>query len=173
MRLGLFISLVFASFTGNAQVSGDSLLANKSDSLTILAYFGEYGLKIDSCANYKLYNEVHNWLGTPYKYGGKTASGIDCSGFSKKIYTAVYNKELQGGSRDIYKTVKPVSKKHLEEGDLLFFKIRKGQISHVGVYLGAGKFAHATTSAGVIISDLAEDYYKKYFFKAGRVLGLE
>ena len=51
------------------------------------------------------------------------------------------------------------------EGDILFFKIKKGQISHVGVYLGNNTFAHASVHSGVIISDLDEDYYKKYFFK--------
>ena len=67
---------------------------------------------------------------------------------------------------DIFTKVKPEKIKLVEEGDLLFFKIRKGQISHVGIYLQNGKFAHATTQAGVIISDLSEPYYKKYFFKA-------
>lgn len=168
MRIALAaISLLLASAL-QAQSLKDVVPAN--DSLAIVDFFSQYGLSVDSCANYKLYSEVHTWLGTPYKYGGKNTDGIDCSGFSNRIYTAVYNKELAGGSRDIYKTVKPVKRKHLEEGDLLFFKIKKGQISHVGVYLGEGKFAHATTRAGVIISDLAEDYYQKYFYKAGRIL---
>lgn len=170
MRIGLITILLTFSAASRAQNLEETASIADNDSLAIANFFSQYGLSIDSCVNYKLYNEVHHWLGTPYKYGGETSAGIDCSGFSNKIYTAVYNKELLGGSRDIYKTVKTVNKKHLEEGDLLFFKIKKGQISHIGVYLGEGKFAHATTRAGVIISDLAEDYYKKYFFKAGRIL---
>ena len=74
-----------------------------------------------------------------------------------------------GGSKDLWPTVKPIEKNELIEGDILFFKIKKGQISHVGVYLGNNKFAHASVQSGVIISDLNEDYYKKYFFKGGRV----
>ncbi len=168
MRIALIVISVILSSAIQAQSLEEATPAN--DSLVMVDFFSQYGLSVDSCANYKLYSEVHDWLGTPYKYGGRSADGIDCSGFSNKIYTAVYNRELAGGSRDIYKTVKPIKRKHLKEGDLLFFKIRKGQISHIGVYLGDGKFAHATTRAGVIISDLAEDYYKKYFYKAGRVL---
>ncbi len=117
-----------------------------------------------------LYFEIYKWLDTPYCYGGETGKGIDCSGFSNKIYQEVYGKTLEGGSRDIFTKVKPISIKLVEEGDLLFFKIWKGQISHVGVYLQGRKFAHATTQAGVIISDLDEAYYKKYFYKAGHLL---
>ena len=54
---------------------------------------------------------------------------------------------------------------------ILFFKIRKGQISHVGIYLGNNKFAHASVKTGVIISSLDEPYYKKYFYKGGEVIG--
>lgn len=139
------------------------------DTLAALKFFESKGLKVDSCVNQKLYFEIYKWLDTPYCYAGETAKGIDCSGFCNKMYQAVYGKTLEGGSRDIYTKVKPVNIKLAEEGDLLFFKIWKGQISHVGIYLQGRKFAHATTQAGVIISDLDEAYYKKYFFKAGRL----
>lgn len=140
------------------------------DTLAALKYFESKGLKVDSCVNMNLYFEIYKWLNTPYCYAGETAKGIDCSGFSNKIYQSVYGKTLEGGSRDIFTKVKPISIKLVEEGDLLFFKIWKGQISHVGVYLQGRKFAHATRQAGVIISDLDEAYYKKYFFKAGHFM---
>lgn len=139
-----------------------------TDSLAAVNYFTFKGINVDSCVNKLLYFEIYKWLDTPYRYGGETGKGIDCSGFSDKIYRAVYGITLEGGSRDIFQHAKPVKIKLAEEGDLLFFKIRKGQISHVGIYLQNGKFAHATTQAGVIISDLSEPYYKKYFFKAGK-----
>lgn len=138
------------------------------DTLTAIAFFATKGIIVDSCTNQSLYFEIYKWLKTPYRYGGESAKGLDCSGFCNKIYQSVFGKTLEGGSRDIWTTVKPIHKKLIEEGDLLFFKIRKGQISHVGIYLQDGKFAHATTQAGVIISSLDEDYYKKYFFKAGK-----
>ena len=55
------------------------------------------------------------------------------------------------------------------EGDLLFFKIKKKRVSHIAIYLQHGKFAHASTQAGVIISDITEPYYKRHFYKVGRV----
>jgi lipoprotein Spr len=65
--------------------------------------------------------------------------------------------------------VKPIKKSALKEGDLVFFKIKQKRISHVGVYVGNNKFAHASVQNGVIISDLDEPYYKMYFYKGGRV----
>ncbi len=82
----------------------------------------------------------------------------------------VYCINLSGGSTDIWTQVKPIEKSDLQEGDILFFKIKKGKISHVGIYLGNNKFAHASVAEGVIISDLDEAYYKKYFYKGGRIL---
>jgi len=75
---------------------------------------------------------------------------------------------LSGGSKDLYPLMDTVPRDSLQEGDILFFKIRKGQISHVGIYLGNNKFAHASVHRGVVINDLNEEYYRKYFFRAGR-----
>jgi lipoprotein Spr len=84
------------------------------------------------------------------------------------VYSTVYSLQLDGGSSDIYLRAVPVSKDSLQEGDLVFFKIRPSRISHVGVYLGDNKFAHASVHAGVIISDLDEPYYRQRFYKGGR-----
>jgi len=165
----IFLFFLFCAEISTAQTDSVKVKTGAVDTSAVLKYFETKGLKVDSCVNQKLYFEIYKWINTPYCYGGETAKGIDCSGFSNKIYQAVYDRTLEGGSRDIFKQVKPVKQKSAQEGDLLFFKIRKGQISHVGIYLQDGKFAHATTQAGVIISDLSEAYYKKYFFKAGRL----
>jgi lipoprotein Spr len=133
-------------------------------------YYSSLNLIIDSAKTPYLYYQVYNWVGAKYKYSGDSKKGIDCSGFASEMYKNVYCIHLDGGSRDIYKCVEPVSKKDLKEGDLVFFKIRKGKISHVGVYLANNKFAHATTKVGVTISDLNEDYYKRYFFNGGRII---
>lgn len=135
----------------------------------IAQYFGVRCLNADSAATPYLYYQVYDWAGTHYKYSGKTKKGIDCSGFVCRMYKDAYCIDLAGGSKDLFKTVCPLEKEELKEGDMVFFKIKKGQISHVGIYLGNNKFAHASVKQGVIISDLDEDYYKKYFFKGGRV----
>lgn len=132
-------------------------------------YYALHYLTPDSAKNLYLYYQVYEWIGTRYHYAGETKKGIDCSGFVSKMYSSVYCTTLSGGSADIYKNLTPLEKHELKEGDMVFFKIKKGRISHVGIYLGNNKFAHATVHSGVIISDLNEEYYKKYFYKGGRL----
>lgn len=118
--------------------------------------------------NVKLYSFIDEWYGVPYKYGGKNKNGIDCSNFTSTLYSTVYSKSLTGTSSSIFGQCKVIAKSKLEEGDLVFFKIEGDNISHIGVYLQNNKFVHATTKKGVMIDDLDEAYYKKYFFKAGK-----
>ncbi|GAB4150347.1 MAG: hypothetical protein Fur0041_23010 [Bacteroidia bacterium] len=132
-------------------------------------YYAQFGLNPDSATSPLLYFNVYEWIGTRYRYAGQTKSGIDCSGFVCKMYKTTYSVSLAGGSKDLFQYVDTVSRNEIREGDILFFKIRNGQISHVGIYLGNNKFAHASVHSGVVISDLDEAYYKKYFYRAGRL----
>jgi lipoprotein Spr len=133
----------------------------------------KYGLllKVDEnkIENIKLYSFIDEWYGVPYKYGGKNKNGIDCSNFTSTLYSNVYSKPLTGSSSSIFNQCKVISKNNLEEGDLVFFKIDGDNISHIGVYLQNNKFVHATTKRGVMIDDLDEEYYKKYYYKGGRI----
>jgi murein DD-endopeptidase / murein LD-carboxypeptidase len=119
--------------------------------------------------NIPLYAFIDDWYGVPYKYGGKNKSGIDCSNFTATLYSNVYSKSITGTSSSLFNQCKVISKDHLKEGDLLFFKIDGDAISHIGIYLQNNKFVHATTKKGVMINDLDEAYYKKYYYKAGRM----
>jgi len=132
-------------------------------------YASLLNVKEEQIDNVKLYAFIDDWYGVPYKYGGKNKSGIDCSNFTSTLYTKIYNKPITGTSASIFSQCKAVSKNDLKEGDLVFFKIEKDDISHIGVYLQNNKFVHATTKKGVMIDDLDEAYYKKYFYKAGRL----
>ncbi|MBL0340527.1 MAG: C40 family peptidase [Bacteroidetes bacterium] len=132
-------------------------------------YSQVFGVDISQILNIDLYNSIEKWLGTPYRYAGKSLEGIDCSAFVNKIYENAYCYLLTGNSADLFKQVTLLTKDQLKEGDLVFFKINRKTISHVGVYLGGDKFAHASRSKGVVISDLNHPYYKKYFVKGGRV----
>lgn len=123
----------------------------------------------DKIENNTLYSFIDDWQGTPYKYGGKNKEGIDCSNFTSTLFYTVYKKTLTGNSASIFKACKIISKENLVEGDLIFFKIENDNISHVGVYLQNNKFVHATVKKGVMIDDLDAPYYKKYYFKAGRI----
>lgn len=141
----------------------------KAKKQAIEQYYSSYCLKPDSAISPYLYYQVYDWIGTRYKYSGSSKKGIDCSGFVSEMYKNAYCIDLSGGSNDIWTKANPIEKSDLLEGDLLFFKIKKGQISHVGIFLGNNKFAHASVKSGVIISDLDETYYKKYFYKGGRI----
>ena len=132
-------------------------------------YASLLNVKENEISNVKLYAFIDDWYGVPYKYGGKNKSGIDCSNFTATLYNTIYNKSITGSSSSIFNQCKAVPKSDLQEGDLLFFKIEQEGISHIGVYLQNNKFVHATTKKGVMIDDLDEAYYKKYFYKAGRL----
>ncbi len=136
---------------------------------TLKKFYTAKNIVFDSILNIGLYSTAYDWIGTPYRYSRSSKKGIDCSGFTKNVYKEVYCKELQGGSADLYTISTLIEKKNLKEGDLIFFKIKKGRISHVGVYLRNNKFVHASVKGGVMINDLDEAYYKKYFFKGGRL----
>ena len=134
-------------------------------------YFSQVmGVAVDATSNLKLYKFVYEWIGTPYSFGGNTKKGIDCSAFTKAIYDKVFNTTIRRNSRDIFSMVDPLSKEDLKEGDLVFFKIKSRSISHIGIYLGDNRFAHASSSRGVVISNLNEPYYSRYFYKGGRIL---
>ena len=142
------------------------------DSTAIKGYhfFLSKGIHFDSTSNIKLYNEVYTWFGVPYRYGGRSKAGTDCSGFATQIYKIVYNKIISGSANDIYQKLKHIEKSGLKEGDLVFFKINRYRISHVGIYLSNNKFIHATSwGKSVTISDLKETYYSRYYFSAGRI----
>lgn len=128
------------------------------------------GLEITEGENAKLYEAIKEWMGTPYLYGGTTKAGVDCSAFVGHIFKEVYNKKLHRVSNDIQQDVTLISKEDLREGDIVFFTNSKGRVSHVGIYLKDGLFAHSSTSRGVIISRLDDSYWSKHFYHGGRPL---
>lgn len=107
-----------------------------------------------------------SWIGTPYKFGGTSKSGVDCSGFVQSVYSSIGLK-LPRTSRQQYSSAKRINKEERQIGDLIFFR-KNSQINHVGLYLGSNKMIHASTSKGVIIQDLDNDYLKQTFAGYGR-----
>ena len=119
----------------------------------------------------RLFVEAEKWLGVPYRYGGNTKSGCDCSGLVSQIYKKVYGKLLERNSAAIKeKNCKDIKRGQLRTGDLLFFRTgSSSRINHVGIYLKDGKFIHSSSSRGVIVSSLEEKYYQRTYDSAGRV----
>ncbi len=143
---------------------------NNSETDFYKTYSAKLNIKLSGSEDKKLITCLASWLGTPYKYGGNTKQGTDCSGLVLQVYKEVYNKDMYRSSADQLKNVTQIARSELQAGDLLFFKISGENISHVGIYIGENKFIHASTKRGVVINSLDEDYYKKYFFVAGRVI---
>jgi len=172
-KITLAIVLSFTVLMVQAQTKSTTAPAkDKDDEQESLAkdYFSQImGVALSTTSNVKLFQFVYDWIGTPYHFGGESKKGIDCSGFTKELYGKVFNLTIKRNSRDIFSMVSPVRKDDLQEGDLVFFKIHSRSISHVGIYLGDGKFAHAS-NRGVAINTLNDGYYSRYFYKGGRLL---
>lgn len=129
------------------------------------------GVDINLEDNHKLYMEAADWIGVPYRGGSDSKRGTDCSGFTYQLYRNVYRMQLPRNTEDLKEKSKKIAKRNLQEGDLVFFgSSRSGKkVAHVGIYLKNGKFIHASTSKGVIVSNLNEDYYTRYWISGGRI----
>jgi|GEM_PF-906583 len=111
-----------------------------------------------------------SFYSTPYRFGGTSPNGLDCSAFVQKVFRAngIY---LPRDSRSQARYGYKVSLSELKPGDLLFFKTYRNDISHVGIYIGDGKMIHATTRGGeVLISRINDPYYRKRFVFAKRII---
>lgn len=128
------------------------------------------GVRLNGTEEKSLIMAISQWLGVPYRFGGCTKAGVDCSCFVKAVYKTAYDIRLRRTSVNIYHSLLPVGDEDLRFGDILSFKIRGNRISHVGIYLKDHKFVHASRTHGVTVSDLRKSYYKKRFYAAGRVL---
>ncbi|MFD2525415.1 C40 family peptidase [Flavihumibacter stibioxidans] len=123
---------------------------------------------VESLTNLGMLQFIEDWYGTRYRYGGNDKRGVDCSGFTCAMSSTVFGKTLPRTSREQYDRAQKIPAEYLQEGDLVFFNTTGG-VSHVGIYLSNNKFVHASTSSGVVISDLNEDYYRRRFIGAGRL----
>lgn len=128
------------------------------------------GVDINLDDNHKLYIEASEWIGTPYRPGGDSKRGTDCSGLTGQLYKKVYRTSLSRSTDQQKSESSKVSKRNLREGDLVFFTSNQSgrKPAHVGIYLKDGKFIHASTSSGVIVSNLSERYYIQHWISGGR-----
>ncbi len=152
----------------------DSIPFTAEEKDTLSARFGRL-MNVDpkTISNFPLYRFIDRWYDVPYRIGGSDTNGIDCSGFSQKLYETLYATTLLRTAHEQHKKAKRIKKaKNAVEGDLVFFHERF-RVSHVGVYLGNDYFVHSSTSQGVIISSLSEKYWHRRLAGFGRMLNTD
>ncbi len=115
--------------------------------------------------------EIIRYLNTPYKYGGTTKKGIDCSAFTQAVFDHAVDFQLLRTARGQYtQGIEIDNKDNLKFGDLVFFNTRRRvKPGHVGIYIGDDLFAHASSKNGVIVSSLDHTYYANRFMGGRRM----
>jgi len=111
--------------------------------------------------------EHDRWAGTPYRLGGTSFSGVDCSALVQNIFNEAFQVDLPRTTGSQVHTGVPIAKGELSAGDLVFFR-PPGSYRHVGIYVGEGRFLHASSSRGVMISKLSNSYWSRYYWQARR-----
>ncbi|GAB5072273.1 NlpC/P60 family protein [Citrobacter sedlakii] len=148
----LFTALVLAGCSSHRAPTPNARL---SDSITVIA-----GLN----------DQLRTWRGTPYRYGGMSRRGVDCSGFVLMTMRDQFALQLPRDTRQQAKIGTKIDKDDLLPGDLVFFKTGSGDSGlHVGIYDTDGQFIHASTSRGVMRSSLDNVYWRKNFWQARRI----
>lgn len=113
--------------------------------------------------------EFKQWEGTPHKMGGNSKKGIDCSGFAHHIYSTLFYVNVPRTTKRFFTAGRKIKKSQLQPGDLVVFSPHSYP-RHVGIYTGNNKFIHASTSRGVIMSDLDHPYWKKHYVMSRRII---
>lgn len=171
----IVISILLLLLLGSCKSSRNSVKVKPADRETAVPPVPHRlsSSSVDTEMGRRLVSEARKWLGVPYSYGGNSRKGVDCSGMVVAVYRDAASLKLPRSSADQHRYCRDISRKDLEAGDLVFFKgSSKGKVSHVGIYIGDNKMIHASSSRGVIVSDLAEKYYISHYHASGRVEGV-
>jgi len=173
--LGILFLLILLSMTvascGSSKKSAQASDRGYRDAVTDERWTFKAEKNKEGIASTDLVEEARRWLGTPYRYGGKSRSGTDCSGFVMEVYLKATAIKLPRTTYQQREYCDNIKKGDLKPGDLVFFSSGKGKgkVSHVGMYVGAGQIIHASSSRGVILSKLSEPYYARNYHSSGRV----
>ena len=157
-----------SSLTKKAEINKEGLEAISS-SLAGFISSAEFSKNLDKD---EVMFKIIEYLNTPYLWGGTSKRGIDCSAFIQNVFYQALGITLPRTSLEQSNVGEPVEKSDLKFGDLVFFDtMRKGRVSHVGMYLGNGFFAHSGSRTGVAVASLEDDFYTRTYLKAKRVAG--
>ena len=142
-----------------------------SDSLSAAERYAEF-MQIDnnSILLPQLYDEIDEWIGTPYRYGRDSKQkGTDCSGFVGKVFQQLFEEKLPRSAAGMAGVVVNKPKDELQEGDLIILNYYGRRNSHVGIYLQNGWFVHASNVYGVTLANINNPYYKQKVNKCGSI----
>ena len=113
---------------------------------------------------------MNSYLGKPYSGRSRYDEGVDCSSYTRRVFKEFDGRTIPRTVAEQYQSGQAVHRRELMFGDLVFFRTVRNRISHVGIYSGDGEFIHASTSQGVMISDLSEEYWAGRYVGARRIL---
>lgn len=170
-----YLTLSEAPYENNASEKSPLFFRNGNStgtavSVTVLKNSANYIAGSSSSKADQIISTAKKYIGVPYQWAGSSPSGFDCSGFVQYVFKA-HGISLNRTAATQYKHGIFVSKSNLQPGDLVFFQnTYKAGISHVGIYIGDGKFIHASSSKGVVISSLSSSYYVSHYYGARRIL---
>ena len=116
-----------------------------------------------------LYIEYEKWKAVPYKLGGISLNGVDCSSFIQQVYYDAFGLALPRTTLKQLQVGHEIKKNELQVGDIIFFKTG-WDVRHVGIIIENGKFLHASTSSGVTVSSIYNPYWKSNYYQSRRVL---
>jgi cell wall-associated NlpC family hydrolase len=115
---------------------------------------------------------VQQYIGKPYAGRSTYQPGLDCSLFTQEVIRSYAHKDIGRTVADQYAAGLDIPRNRMMPGDLVFFETERDRVSHVGIFVGFNSFVHASSSQGVIISGLSEEYWAKRFVGCKRVLDL-
>ena len=170
-----FASLDVKAVSNNSNNNGQRVLASIASTNDVIKRSAiENAIKHSNTID-NILLEAESYLGTPYRYGGSTRSGIDCSAFVLSVFGAAAGMDLPRVAAQQSNEGDSVERTELQKGDLVFFSHRGSRISHVGIVEdvtpeGEVKFIHAATSKGVMVSSLDDSYWGPKFRFAKRVV---
>jgi probable lipoprotein NlpC len=158
-----------SSKNSGKRVSGSSAY-NPSSSI-VKQPNNNYSNESTSDMGQALTREARKWIGTPYRFGGADHSGVDCSGFVMTLYQSVCNTKLPRTTTEQQAYCTEVARNKASVGDLVFFSTTKGRngVSHVGLYIGNGEMIHASSSQGVMVSNVDTGYWGDRLCGVGHV----
>ncbi|MCB2203295.1 C40 family peptidase [bacterium] len=164
----------YADILEAEMVRFEKVFYNGSSTLPVSDSYDPRSPFVNPIMRLQLMQTIDKWLGTRYRYGGRSRRGIDCSGFTSKVYTEALGKTFRGSSRMQARQFTPIfDVDSMQFGDVIFFtgtNRNSRRIGHVGVYLGHGVFAHASTSRGVTFNHIKDGYYERRFRFGGRFI---